>query len=387
MLGSSVAALGAVGLTTLTNARILNSTVDNTPIGNQTPSNATFSSLVSPQITAGPAAAPFNWIQLFSNNTPIRRGISTGVDPAGDFDFWASSVQNNSGFFFKDSAYGGTWGSITSGGFNGTFNGTFLGGYAKIASQVPSGLSGASQAGYIGWNHQVGRGETDFINLTPSTANAGGFSFYQTTNTSNPGIQLFDIGTGYIHGYGSLQIDNGATISGNLNTNTIAANSLQLNGTGTEFTAFGNASIVGSLGVGGGITGTLNGNASTASALAATPTTCTDTANNTYRMTGISANGNAICTPGPMIHNANTSGCSTGGNSYNTCPVNVSFTAFADTNYSIACTAQNPGGTGAGYGGIAGYTNKSSNGFTVIIATYAGGVYSVNGVDCTMTHN
>lgn len=116
--------------------------------------------------------------------------------------------------------------------------------------------------------------------------------------------------------------------------------------------------------------GSLIGNASTASALAATPTNCGTTATSSPAA-GISANGNAICnTSAPVIQRINiTSVCTTAGVAFASCGNTFSWpTPFATINYSITCTVGTPSAISSGSALTATYfQNKTTSGAEVFL--------------------
>lgn len=142
----------------------------------------------------------------------------------------------------------------------------------------------------------------------------------------------------------------------------------------------------------------------------APPTTGTYTAGSRIMNTA-PANGIAewICTTGgtpgtwtavganAQIQSASSSsGCSTGGTSYSSCTVGVTWpTPFVDTNYQVTCTAQNPFTSQSGCGGVAGcqmgyisgVSNKLNSGVTVVVGSAGGNVATVSSVDCIARHN
>lgn len=145
----------------------------------------------------------------------------------------------------------------------------------------------------------------------------------------------------------------------------------------------------------------VTGNAATATALAATPTQCTGT----NFATGVQANGNANCsTPSasnilthPTIntgvvnngsgfqHFRNTGGtCGTNGTVGNTCTTTMNWPAsFADTNYDVVCT----GILQQNYGTLSVSTKNAGSVVVLVAQVAAGGGASFNEVDCIGVHD
>ena len=136
--------------------------------------------------------------------------------------------------------------------------------------------------------------------------------------------------------------------------------------------------------------GSISGNAGTATALAAVPTNCT-VGNTSY---GIGANGNALCNAGggPTLQQAvviTTGICTTGTSSYAQCASTAANwgTAFPDTAYGVSCT-----GVGMMTGNVTQLwvSTKSTTSVTVSLqnGSASGAVASTFAeIDCVGKHN
>lgn len=193
--------------------------------------------------------------------------------------------------------------------------------------------------------------------LTPPFYGVGGYSGYNAANASD--YDFYNVGAGPFYWY---SLGSGQTLP--------ASPSMVLNGTTLTVAQ-------------------VDGNSSTATALAAIPTQC---AAGSY-VTGIQANGNANCSAGggPAVEGAlNTTGCTTGGSSYDVCTMSVTWaTPFADTNYAVSCTGEGPTDSGNPTSGRAvenGITSKTTTGVTVQFATTGANAISYTGMDCTAIH-
>jgi hypothetical protein len=146
--------------------------------------------------------------------------------------------------------------------------------------------------------------------LTPPFYGVGGYTGYNAANASD--YDFYNVGAGPFYWY---SLGSGQTLP--------SSPSMILNGTTLTVTQ-------------------VKGNASTATALAATPTQC---GTGSYA-TGIQSNGDANCSAagGPSIQTIQVTGtseiCTTGTAAFSQCagssPVTWT-TAFADTNYSVSC--------------------------------------------------
>ena len=136
--------------------------------------------------------------------------------------------------------------------------------------------------------------------------------------------------------------------------------------------------------------GSISGNAGTATALAAVPTNCT-AGNTSY---GIGANGNALCNAGggPTLQQAlviTTGICTTGTSSYAQCASTTANwgTAFPDTSYGVSCT-----GVGMMTGNVTQLwvSTKSTTGVVISLqnGSASGAVASTWAeIDCVGKHN
>jgi hypothetical protein len=203
-----------------------------------------------------------------------------------------------------------------------------------------------TQGTWFGLNNNGGsNGETDFINRY-TAGNAGGFSWWSLTGSTL-----------------TSQIMN-LTPGGVLTVATVDANT-----SGTH-------------------TGAVVGNASTASALATTPSNC-GSGKISY---GISANGNALCDSSSYLMQplVITSGiCTTGTSAWSNCSFSVNWpSSFADSNYAVSCSAGIGQGTSAALTGVF-ISGKTASSFTITLqngGSGAGGATTTNEVDCTGIH-
>lgn len=232
----SIAWFAAAALTPLTSVAIRNSSIDSTLIGSTTPSNGRFTSHQatsnSGATVSGGQGAYTQWNNTSQGETSFinQRGLSFG------------------GFYWYNAANSGALGSpimtLSNGGVltADTFSAT---GGLMAAGVYPSS-TGVANGAWLNWNQSGTFGETDFINQHATST--GGFNWYDTTSPTTvvPPIASLDS-------------------SGNFFARSVTTSA--------------------------GLTGSLSGNASTASALASAPSNC----GTTIPATGIQANGNANC--------------------------------------------------------------------------------------------
>jgi hypothetical protein len=248
----------------ITNSSMVNSSIDATALGATTPATGNFTSLnfgtglASSTFSVG---AGYSQLQLLPNGLPVRRGITWGNDPSGDISFWVNSAENNPTFAFRNGLNGATWAQITAAGFQGSITGT-TGNFSGPVSAGALTTSGGLTA-------QQGATITGTISTNNVTATGTGYF--------GSGLTAASLTTS-----GGLIAQQGATITGVITTNNVTATA--------NVTA-------------GSFTGPLSGNASTATNLQSTPSTC-GTSGVAY---GIGANGAALCNanPGTPTGNAN----------------------------------------------------------------------------------
>lgn len=238
---------------------------------------------------------------------------------------------------FSGPVNGNVTGNV-NGNVTGNLNGNAFGTQLSYQNALIDGNGTLTLTGSIGlnlgYNQSGGGGESDFVNQ--QTGSGGGFSWFNTTTTS--------IGAAIMR----------LTGSGVLTVNTVVAN---LTGT---------------------VTGSLIGNASTASALAATPGACANYA----AMFGISAAGNAVCavTVNGRSASVNSTGTAANSTAATTVPLNAT---MPDTNYAASCMVINP----TGFPSVLGAT-KSTTSVTVTIQNGQGSAAVASGgseIDCTVT--
>jgi hypothetical protein len=370
----------AWGLTKTTSLWIVNSQIDSTPIGQNTPAAGAFVSVLASE--GGATTGGYSFSQdygydtgmfspadgvldfyangvLFMHNTsigtsfsrpvnlnngvnatnltigsglnalpitpgtsaPSRRGITFGADPAGDLTLWVSSLQINPGVFIRDTNGGLSYGAFTP-----------TGSLLATGAGNASGLLNSQQGAYVMWNLTNGTGETDFVNQRDGSP--GGFNWYNT-------------------GSGSI----GSPI-------------MSLNSSGALTASSFN--------------GPLNGTATTAGALSNTPSQC---GSGSYA-TGIQSNGNANCVPKQIVM-ALTGGqtCTTGGGTGAQCQSTYTWpSSFPDTNYSASCTGDNLSANGTP-GAVIDIVGKTMSGITVRITSTTSASQSFGGIECIGVHN
>jgi hypothetical protein len=200
------------------------------------------------------------------------------------------------------------------------------------SSQLMSngGILNVTQGGYILWNIH-GQGDMDFVDNFG--LGLGGFGWFASTTTA-PGTALMTLGAD------------------------------------------------GQLDAIGGYLGNLTGNASTATALAASPTNC----GSNGIASGIAANGNAICnTSIPLTQSVVvTSGiCTTSGTAFSSCETTVSWpAAFPDVQYAATCSVGAATALGLTGTWIASKTTTTIQVFIQNGDADAANAISVNEIDC-----
>ena len=342
----------------ITQSSMYSSSIDSSGIGAMSRSFGYFATVRTDSAAIGEqiGGSGFNLLEMSRGGTPIRRGITWGADPQGDLTFWVNLAQGNASFNFRDGSTGNTWGSIRNTGWNGAVVGNVTGNlYGSVnGGSLNGSLLAINGSGSVTGNFTVG----SVLNVTGAISTPANISGGGLITNGSAAVQ------GDVHA-GTVHVDGAVTSTGAI-----------VNGNVTVYGAVTSPTF----------NGALNGNAGTAAAFNHTPAVCpSDTPNNTFRLTGINADGSAICAAGPVSHAFEITGCTTGGSSYNTCNVPVTFQGFSDTTYAINCTAQNPGPDGRAV--ISGYTGKTNNSFTVIFATEGGAQATFSGADCTVQHN
>lgn len=180
----------------------------------------------------------------------------------------------------------------------------------------------------------TGNGLGAYGPLSPPLYGLGGYIGYGAASASE--VDFFNVGSGPFYWY---ELGSGASLPS------------------ASMTLVGNTLTVANV----------TGNASTASALSATPTQCSYPG----QMTGIQANGNANCTSTLQDEYNSFSGCSFANDGANlTCTNTVTLaTAMTDTNYVVMCTEyQSPSITTPVLGTIT-YSISSTTQYTVTETT------------------
>jgi hypothetical protein len=218
-----------------------------------------------------------------------------------------------------------------------------------------------SQGSWISFNNNGGsNGETDFINYHPGSL-AGGFAWF-TPSTSSLGAQVMFLSPGGTLTVNQVNANVTGSLTGNASTATLATNATTA--------------------------ATTSGNAATATALAATPSGCGTGYQHVY---AIAANGNGSC--GTPVYGITTSVTSTA-NSANatassTVPLFWKFGGTAapvtmpDTAYAASCTIVSP----FGFPTVTGIT-KGTTSITVTIMNGTSSAAVTSGgseIDCTVT--
>lgn len=323
----SIAWFAAAALTPLTSVAIRNSTMDSTLIGGTTPAVV---------------RATYTQVNSVTPSTLPSQGLYTGWNRAssGDGDFFDHPGSGAGGFnWYQTNSSGAIGAALMSLSSAGTLQmDTLAAGGLSAQSQYPS-ATGFVNGAWLEWNQSFPNtgtsvGETDFINQ--HATGGGGFTWYDTTSATSSGSQI-------------ARLDG----SGNLTLRSVVTTA--------------------------GLTGSLSGNASTATALAATPAVCPVG----EAASAISSNGTPTCVW--IAHTGNGSSCVTGSGSFSTCTSTVTWeNAFPDANYRMSCTIISPSDPRASINGIVG---KAAATATVQIVTNGSVAVSFAGLDCIAQHN
>jgi hypothetical protein len=322
----SVAWYAAMALTPMTSVAIRNSSIDSTPLGATVASSVRSTSVTS-------LAAPPN--PMATNSSAIGWN---GTNASGETDFVNDYGASAGGFnwYFTNNAAGHTWtpnASVMSLSHSGTLSTELFNGNMVMAQGQYVGSAFVNGA-WITWDQTLANGEMDFIAEHTSGA-AGGFNWYDTTSSSSPGSLI-------------ARMDS----VGDMSLRSLSATA--------------------------GLSGTLTGNASTASAFNHTPSAC----GTGQVSTGVNSAGNATCVN--TVQSGSGPGGVTSSGSFSTTSSIVTLNpGYGDNGYQAVCSLTGPSDPRASIWG----TQKTATQITVLVTTVGSAAISYAGVDCMAKHN